>query len=99
MLGLEAVLPTGEIIKTGVRSAKGVVGYDLTRLIVGSEGTLALITEATLTLLPLPESVMTLTVAFASMNTAARAVSQIIRSHVFPRTIEFMDNASICLAE
>ncbi len=54
VLGLEAVLPTGEIIKTGVRSAKGVVGYDLTRLIVASEGTLALITEATLTLLPLP---------------------------------------------
>lgn len=99
VLGLEAVLPTGEIIKTGVRTAKGVVGYDLTRLIVGSEGTLAMITEATLTLLPLPESVMTLTVAFASMNTAARAVSQIIRSHVVPRTIEFMDNTSIRLAE
>jgi len=99
VLGLEAVLPTGEIVKTGVRTAKGVVGYDLTRLIVGSEGTLALITEATLTLLPLPESVRTLTVAFASMNTAARAVSQIIRSHVVPRSIEFMDNASIRLAE
>jgi glycolate oxidase len=47
VLGIETVLPTGEIIKTGVRTAKGVVGYDLTRLIVGSEGTLALITEAT----------------------------------------------------
>ena len=99
VLGLEAVLPTGEIVKTGVRTAKGVVGYDLTRLIVGSEGTLALITEATVKLLPLPESVMTLTAAFASMNTAARAVSQIIRSHVVPRTIEFMDHASIRLAE
>jgi glycolate oxidase len=99
VLGLEAVLPTGEIIKTGVRTAKGVVGYDLTRLIVGSEGTLALITEATVKLLPLPESVMTLTAAFGSMNTAARAVAEIIRSHSVPRTIEFMDNASIRLAE
>ncbi|MCB2146955.1 MAG: FAD-binding protein [Deltaproteobacteria bacterium] len=99
VLGLEAVLPTGEIVKTGVCTAKGVVGYDLTRLIVGSEGTLALITEATLKLLPLPESVITMTVAFGSMNRAAHAVSQIIRSHVVPRTIEFMDNASIRLAE
>ncbi|MGD9311144.1 MAG: FAD-binding protein, partial [Desulfosarcina sp.] len=57
VLGLEAVLPTGEIVRTGVRTAKGVVGYDLTRLLVGSEGTLALITEATVKLLPLPESV------------------------------------------
>ncbi len=99
VLGLEAVLPTGEIIKTGVRTAKGVVGYDLTRLIVGSEGTLALITEATIKLLPLPEAVKTMTAAFDSMNTAARAVSAIIRSHIIPRTIEFMDNATIRLAE
>lgn len=99
VLGLEAVLATGEIVKTGVRTAKGVVGYDLTRLIVGSEGTLAMITEATVKLLPLPECVMTLTAAFDSMHTAARAVSDIIRSHVVPRTIEFMDNASIRLAE
>ena len=99
VLGLEAVLPTGEIVKTGVRTAKGVVGYDLTRLLVGSEGTLALITEATVKLLPLPESVATLTVAFSTMNDAARAVSEIICSHMVPRTIEFMDNASIRLAE
>ncbi len=99
VLGLEAVLPTGEIVKTGVRTAKGVVGYDLTRLIVGSEGTLALITEATVKLLPLPECVMTLTAAFDGMDTAARAVSEIVCSHTVPRTIEFMDNASIRLAE
>lgn len=99
VLGLEVVLPTGEIVKTGVRTAKGVVGYDLTRLIVGSEGTLALITEATLKLLALPERVKTLTAAFDQMDTAARAVSNMIRGHVVPRTIEFMDNASIRLAE
>lgn len=99
VLGLEAVLPSGEIIKTGVRTAKGVVGYDLTRLIVGSEGTLALITEATVRLLAQPERVKTLTAAFASMDAAAAAVSKIVRSPVIPRTIEFMDNASIRLAE
>jgi glycolate oxidase len=99
VLALEAVLPTGEIVRTGARTAKGVVGYDLTRLIVGSEGTLALITEATVKLLPLPERVKTLTAAFATMDAAARAVSAILRSHRVPRTIEFMDNASIRLAE
>jgi glycolate oxidase len=99
VLGLEAVLPTGEIIKTGVRTAKGVVGYDLTRLIVGSEGTLALITEATVKLLTMPERVVTLTASFASMDTAARAVSEIVRRPAVPRTIEFMDNFSIRLAE
>jgi glycolate oxidase len=99
VLGLEAVLPTGEIIRTGVRTAKGVVGYDLTRLIVGSEGTLALITEATVKLLAIPESVMTMTAAFSSLDAAARAVAEIIRSHTVPRTIEFMDNASIRVAE
>jgi glycolate oxidase len=99
VLGLEAVLPSGEIIKTGVRTAKGVVGYDLTRLIVGSEGTLALITEATVKLLALPECVKTLTAAFDSMDIAARAIAKIIRYHTVPRTIEFMDNASIRLAE
>ncbi|HSO19078.1 MAG TPA: FAD-linked oxidase C-terminal domain-containing protein, partial [Desulfosarcina sp.] len=99
VLGLEAVLPTGEIVRTGVRTAKGVVGYDLTRLIVGSEGTLAVITEATVKLLPLPEQVMTLTAVFAGMDVAARAVSAIVRSHTIPRTIEFLDNACIRLAE
>jgi glycolate oxidase len=99
VLGLEVVLPTGEIIRTGVQTAKGVVGYDLTRLIVGSEGTLALITEATVKLLPLPEQVMTLTAVFATMIDAAHAVSAIVCSQPIPRTIEFMDNASIRLAE
>jgi glycolate oxidase len=99
VLGLEVVLPTGEIIRTGVRTAKGVVGYDLTRLIVGSEGTLALITEATVRLLPRPERVMTLTAAFDSMDTAARAVAQFVRLANVPRTIEFMDNTAIRLAE
>jgi glycolate oxidase len=99
VLGLEAVLPTGEIIHTGVRTAKGVVGYDLTRLIIGSEGTLAVISAMTLKLLPLPETVGTLTVSFKHMENAADTVSEIIRRAIIPRNIEFMDNASIQCVE
>lgn len=99
ILGLEVVLPTGEIIKTGVRTAKGVVGYDLTRLIVGSEGTLGVITRLVLRLLPLPETVRTMTVIYDKMETAAETVSEIIRQGIIPRSIEYMDNASIRCAE
>ncbi len=99
VLGLEAVLPTGEIIHTGVRTAKGVVGYDLTRLITGSEGTLAVITAMTLKLIPLPEAVGTITASFKLMEDAADTVSEIIRRSIIPRNIEFMDNASIRCVE
>lgn len=99
VLGLEVVLPTGEIITTGVQTAKGVVGYDLTRLLVGSEGTLGVITRLTLRLLPLPDMVKTLTVVFDQMETAARTVSEIIRKGIIPRSIEYMDNASIRCVE
>jgi len=99
VLGLEAVLPTGEIIKTGVRTVKGVVGYDLTRLIIGSEGTLGVITRLTVRLLPKPESVKTMTAVFNKMETAAETVSEIIRQNIIPRTVEYLDNASIKCAE
>jgi len=95
VLGLEAVLPTGEIITTGVQTAKGVVGYDLTRLLVGSEGTLGIITRMTLRLLPQPEVVRVMTAVFDKIALAAETVSEIIRSGIIPRAIEFMDNASI----
>ena len=99
VLGLEVVLPTGAIIKTGVQTAKGVVGYDLTRLIIGSEGTLGIITKMALRLLPLPDTVMTMTAVFDKMMTAAKTVSYIIKSGIIPRTIEYMDSASIrCVA-
>ena len=99
VLGLEVVLPTGEIVHTGVQTSKGVVGYDLTRLIVGSEGTLGIITRMTLRLLPLPEAVRTMTAFFEDMETAAKTVSEIIRRLIIPRTLEFMDKASIkCVA-
>ncbi len=99
VLGLEAVLPTGEIIHTGVQTVKGVVGYDLTRLLVGSEGTLGIITRMTLKLIPLPEAVRSMTAVFDTLETAAETVSKIVRSGIVPRTIEFMDNASIRCVE
>ncbi len=99
VLGLEVVLPTGEIINTGVQTAKGVVGYDLTRFVVGSEGTLGIITRMVLRLLPLPKTIKTMTAVFGTMETAAEAVSSIIRHSIIPRTIEYMDNASIKCVE
>lgn len=95
VLGLEAVLPSGETIHTGVRTAKGVAGYDLTRLIVGSEGTLAVVTQATLRLLPLPEAVKTMAVLFSTIEQATRTVSSIIKESVVPRCVEFLDKSSI----
>lgn len=99
VLGLEVVLPTGEPIKTGVRTTKGVVGYDLTRLIVGSEGTLGIITNMVLRLLPLPEAVRTLSAVFAGIQDAAGTVSEIVRSGIMPRTVEYMDQAAIRCVE
>ena len=91
ILGLEAVLPTGEIIHTGVKTVKGVVGYDLTRLLIGSEGTLGIITKILLKLLPKPKKVRTALAVFPEVDDAARAVTEIIRSKIIPATLEFMD--------
>jgi glycolate oxidase len=100
VLGLEVVLPTGELIKTGVKTTKGVVGYDLTRLFIGSEGTLGIITRMTLRLLPLPQEIRTMTAIFDVIDQAAKTVSEIIRRSIIPKTIEFMDHASIqCVKE
>lgn len=95
ILGLEVVTPKGDIIKTGGQTLKNVVGYDLTKLIVGSEGTLGIVTQITLKLLPLPQSKKTMLVQFETIDGAAQAVSQIIRSKIIPTTLEFMDRASI----
>ncbi len=78
VLGLRAVTGGGEEIRTGVRTSKGVVGYDLTRLLIGSEGTLAIITEATLKLLPLPQARRTLRAIYRDIHQAAEAVSRIM---------------------
>lgn len=96
-LGLRAVTGTGAEIRTGVRTSKGVVGYDLTRLLIGSEGTLALITEATLKLTPTPEAERTLQAVYDSMQAAAAAVAAIMAQPVTPCALEFMDGAAIAL--
>jgi len=95
ILGLKVVLPTGELIDTGVRTAKGVVGYDLTRLIIGSEGTLAIITEITLRLLPKPANKKTMLAYFPEVTAAVAMVAEIIRQRVIPTTLELMDR--LCL--
>jgi glycolate oxidase len=98
VLGLTAVLPTGEVIRTGHRSIKGVAGYDLTALLVGSEGTLGIVTEVMLKLLPRPRHVATALVAFDSVAMAARAVSRVLAQGVVPRCLELLDDVSLAAA-
>lgn len=95
VLGLEVVLGDGTALEVGVKTKKGVVGYDLTRLLVGSEGTLGVVTKVILRLLPLPEERATVLALFSSVEDGARAVSSVIRRRILPCTIEFMDSASI----
>ncbi len=95
ILGLEVVTPSGEIIVTGGRTLKNVVGYDLTKLFVGSEGTLGIITRIIVKLIPKPRAKKTMLVQFASIGGAAAAVSAIIGAKIIPTTLEFMDNATI----
>jgi len=95
VLGLTAVLPTGQVLRTGHRSIKGVAGYDLTALLVGSEGTLAIVTEVMVKLLPRPRQVATALVAFGSVDDAARAVSRVLAQGVLPRCLELMDDVSL----
>lgn len=95
IIGLEIVTPTGDIIKTGGTTMKGVVGYDLTKLICGSEGTLAVITKIIVKLLPKPEAKKTMLVMFDSIDGAAQGVSDIIRNKIIPTTLEFMDGRTI----
>ncbi|MBI5419336.1 MAG: FAD-binding protein [Deltaproteobacteria bacterium] len=95
VLGLEAVLGTGEFVRTGVYTVKGVVGYDLTRMLVGSEGTLGIITKATLRLIPHPESAATLLAFFRAGEEAARAVAGIVEARIIPCAMELMDRTAI----
>ncbi len=94
-LGLAAVAGTGDPLRTGVYTTKGVVGYDLTRLLIGSEGTLALLTEATLRLTPLPETRQLMQAVYTSMTAAAAAVARIMAQPVTPCALEFMDAGAI----
>jgi glycolate oxidase len=100
VLALQAVLPEGTLVRLGARTLKSVVGYDLLSLLVGCEGTLGIITEATLRLLPAPESRGTLLSVFDRMEAAAGAVASSFKAGVLPSAIEFMDQASIrCVEE
>lgn len=94
-LGLRAVTGAGDIIRTGVSTTKGVVGYDLTRLLIGSEGTLAIITEATLKLTPLATARRTLRAVYEDMHSAAAAVSRIMAQPITPCALEFLDGAAV----
>jgi glycolate oxidase len=95
VLGLEAVLMDGTCLRTGRRTVKGVTGYDVTALLVGSEGTLAVTTEATLRLIPKPPSVFTLLGLFPDVHASGKAVSAMIAAGLRPRCIELLDRRTL----
>lgn len=95
VLGLTCLLPDGRAIKTGVQTSKGVAGYDLTRLLTGSEGTLAVITQITLKLISQPETSRNIQGSFSDINMASEAVTKIMSSGILPNILELMDETSI----
>ncbi|MFH1035778.1 MAG: FAD-linked oxidase C-terminal domain-containing protein [Pseudomonadota bacterium] len=99
VLGLKAVLMDGRVFRVGTRTIKSVVGYDLTRLLVGSEGTLAVITEITLRLLPRPEAKITLSALFMDLDQACQAVRAVLQSGIVPTACEFMDQGTLAAVE
>ncbi|MGE3889588.1 MAG: FAD-binding oxidoreductase [Vicinamibacterales bacterium] len=99
VMALQAVLPTGEVIRTGSKAVKNVVGYDLTQLLVGSEGTLAILTEITLRLIPKPPVAATLQATFAEVGAAVRGVTALLAARVLPSTIELVDAGSLQAVE
>lgn len=99
VIGLEVVTPEGEIVRTGGKTVKNVTGYDLTRLIVGSEGTLAIVTEATLRLIPKPKARKTLLATFSRLVDSGYAITKILSSGILPAAMELMDNACIRAVE
>ncbi|MEH7613010.1 FAD-binding oxidoreductase [Gottfriedia acidiceleris] len=99
VIGLEIVTPEGKIVRTGGKTVKNVTGYDLTRLIVGSEGTLAIVTEATLRLIPKPLARKTLLATFSRLVDSGYAITKILSSGILPAAMELMDNACIRAVE
>jgi glycolate oxidase subunit GlcD len=95
VLGLEVVLADGEVLRTGRRTVKGVAGYDLARLFVGAEGTLGVITQATLSLRPLPAAPVTLVASFSTTAAAGQAVSDVVLAGLVPSLMEIMDRTCI----
>lgn len=99
VMGLDVVLANGDIIQTGGKLAKDVAGYDLTRLMVGSEGTLGVVTKAILKLIPKPETKKTMLALYQDMEAAARTVSKIIANKIIPATLEFLDQPTLEVVE
>ncbi|TCV93825.1 D-lactate dehydrogenase [Luteibacter rhizovicinus] len=97
-LGLRAVAGSGEGFRCGTYTTKGATGYDLTRLLIGSEGTLALVTEATLKLTPKPSALRTMRATYKDVGSAARAVARIMAQPVTPCALEFIDDVALGLA-
>ncbi len=97
--GLEAVLPTGEVITLGGKTVKNSTGYSLIDLIIGSEGTLAIVTKAILRLVPLLKTNVTLYAPYENLANASKTVSEIIKNKMVPPAIEFVDQSSILVAE
>lgn len=99
VIGLQVVTPQGEIVTLGGTTVKNVTGYDLTQLVIGSEGTLAIITQATLRLIPMPPARKALMASFANLIDSGRAISGMFAAGILPAKMEILDNASICAVE
>jgi glycolate oxidase subunit GlcD len=99
VMGLEVVLADGRVLRTGRRTVKGVAGYDLVRLFVGSEGTLGVITEATLALRPAPKRPVTLAATFATTAQTGQVVERVVTTGLVPSLLEVMDNTCICAVD
>jgi glycolate oxidase len=99
VMGLEVVLSDGRVLRTGRRTVKGVAGYDLVRLFVGSEGTLGIITEATLALRPAPQRPVTLAATFATTAQTGQVVERVVTTGLVPSLLEVMDNTCICAVD
>jgi glycolate oxidase len=99
LLGLEVVLASGEVLRTGGKTLKNVTGYNLTQLFCGSEGTLGLITEMTLKLIPLPETKRTLQAAYRNMSDAGKTVSKVFEIGILPVALEILDKTFINIIE
>jgi len=99
VLGLEFVTPTGEIINSGARVLKNVSGYNLTQLMIGSEGTLGIITKIIFKLVPLPKFKKVMLVAYNNIEDCAKTVAKIFQNGITPSALEFMENSAMLAAE